>query len=119
MTSYSQQFAVRFGREGLPSSRRHRLNVPRPLTPGSPSQLHFHDLHRFHGLHSFNHTGPSGWGRSPIFGISSGGQGRAGASVSSEGADRQRGGVGLGRRQRSEQSCGIPGWPTAQKNAGL
>jgi hypothetical protein len=37
--------------EGLPSSRRHRLNVPRPLTLGSPSRLHFQDLHRFHGLH--------------------------------------------------------------------
>ena len=37
--------------EGLPSSRRHLLNVPRPLTPGSPSRLHFQDLHRFHGLH--------------------------------------------------------------------
>ena len=37
--------------EGLPSSRRHRLNVPRPLTPRSPSRLHFQDLHRFHGLH--------------------------------------------------------------------
>jgi hypothetical protein len=37
--------------EGLPSSRHHRLNVPRPLTPGSPSRLHFQDLHRFHGLH--------------------------------------------------------------------
>src|SRR4029077_8936069 len=37
--------------KGLPSSRRHRLNVPRPLTPGSPSRLHFQDLHRFHGLH--------------------------------------------------------------------
>jgi hypothetical protein len=37
--------------EGLPSSRRHRLNVPRPLTPGSPSRLLLQDLHRFHGLH--------------------------------------------------------------------
>jgi hypothetical protein len=37
--------------EGLPSSRRHLLNVPRPLTPRSPSRLHFQDLHRFHGLH--------------------------------------------------------------------
>ena len=37
--------------KGLPSSRRHRLNVPRPLTPRSPSRLHFQDLHRFHGLH--------------------------------------------------------------------
>jgi hypothetical protein len=37
--------------EGLPSSRRHLLNVPRPLTPGSPSRLHVQDLHRFHGLH--------------------------------------------------------------------
>ena len=37
--------------ESLPSSRRHRLNVPRPLTPRSPSRLHFQDLHRFHGLH--------------------------------------------------------------------
>jgi len=36
--------------EGLPSSRRHPLNVPRPLTPGSPSRLLFQDLHRFHGL---------------------------------------------------------------------
>ena len=50
-TSYSTQFAVRFGRGGLPSSRRHRLNVPRPLTPRSPSRLHLQDLHRFHGLH--------------------------------------------------------------------
>src|SRR4029077_8422128 len=37
--------------EGIPSSRRHRLNVPRPLTPRSPSRLHFQELHRFHGLH--------------------------------------------------------------------
>ena len=37
--------------EGLSSSRRYCLNVPRPLTPGSPSRLHFQDLHRFHGLH--------------------------------------------------------------------
>ena len=37
--------------EGLSSSRRHRLNVPRPLTPGSPSRLRFQALHRFHGLH--------------------------------------------------------------------
>ena len=36
--------------EGLPSSRRHLLNVPRPLTPRSPSRLRFQDLHRFHGL---------------------------------------------------------------------
>ena len=36
--------------EGLPSSRRHPLNVPRPLTPESPSRLPFQDLHRFHGL---------------------------------------------------------------------
>lgn len=36
--------------EGLSSSRRHRLNVPRPLTPGSPSRLRFQALHRFHGL---------------------------------------------------------------------
>src|SRR5579872_5340213 len=37
--------------EGLPSSRRHHLNVPRPLTPGSPSRPHLQDLRRFHGLH--------------------------------------------------------------------
>jgi hypothetical protein len=36
--------------EGLPSSRRHLLSVPRPHTPGSPSRLHLQDLHRFHGL---------------------------------------------------------------------
>jgi hypothetical protein len=36
--------------EGLPSSRRHPLNVPRPLTPRSSSRLPFQDLHRFHGL---------------------------------------------------------------------
>jgi len=36
--------------EGLSSSRRHRLNVPRPLTPGSPSRLRFQALHRFRGL---------------------------------------------------------------------
>jgi hypothetical protein len=36
--------------EGLPSSRRHPLNVPRPLTPRSPSRLPFQDLHRFRGL---------------------------------------------------------------------
>src|SRR5437764_12530276 len=41
--------------EGLPSSRRHYLNVPHPLTPGSPSRLHFQDLHRFHGLHREPH----------------------------------------------------------------
>jgi len=37
--------------EGLPSSRRHLLNVPHPLTPGSPSRLRLQDLHRFHALH--------------------------------------------------------------------
>jgi hypothetical protein len=37
--------------EGLPSSRRHPLSVPRPHTPRSPSRLHLQDLHRFHGLH--------------------------------------------------------------------
>jgi hypothetical protein len=37
--------------EGLPSSRRHLLNVPRPHTPGSPSRLRSKALHRFHGLH--------------------------------------------------------------------
>src|SRR5215831_3162347 len=36
--------------EGLPSSRRHCLNVPRPHTPGSPSRLHLQVLRRFHGL---------------------------------------------------------------------
>ena len=36
--------------EGLPSSRRHHLNVPTPSTPGSSSGLHFQALHPFHGL---------------------------------------------------------------------
>jgi hypothetical protein len=43
--------AVRLGRGGLPSSRRHLSSVPRPLTPRRPSRLPFQDLHRFHGLH--------------------------------------------------------------------
>ena len=42
---------ARSGRGGPPSSRRHHLNVPRPLTPESPSRLRLQDLHRFHGLH--------------------------------------------------------------------
>jgi hypothetical protein len=37
--------------EGLSSSRRYCLNVPCPLTPGSPSRLRLQALHRFHGLH--------------------------------------------------------------------
>ena len=36
---------------GLPSCRRHLLNVPCPGAPGSPSRLHVQALHRFPGLH--------------------------------------------------------------------
>jgi hypothetical protein len=49
-TEISRRSAVRLGREGLPSSRRHPLNVPCPHTPGSPSRLRLQDLHRFRGL---------------------------------------------------------------------
>jgi hypothetical protein len=36
----NQMTADRRAGEGLPSSRRHRLNVPRPHTPRSSSRLH-------------------------------------------------------------------------------
>ena len=38
-------------REGLPSSRRHYLNVLRPIRRGVLQRLHFQVFSAFHGLH--------------------------------------------------------------------
>src|SRR4051794_6575700 len=37
--------------EGLPSSRRHYLNVPRPIRRGVLQRLHIQVFSAFHGLH--------------------------------------------------------------------
>src|SRR5215472_6069331 len=49
-TARSTGTGARFGRGGPPQFPPPPSERSAPLTPDSPSRLHFQDLHRFHGL---------------------------------------------------------------------